>query len=688
MYGQEASEGGCNLCKHLNNILNMAVGQEASEGGCNLCNIRVKNMNIINLLCRYLTLFLALLGLVVVMPAFAGLNDERAVFQGAYKSVKDGQVPDAASLEALKSYPLLSYLTYLDLRERIQLAQPAEVSAFVRETPVSFMTDDLRKKYLRQLAKIGDWATYLVFDDASLGTQEFRCLRLVARGTQQGLVSVLDEGQALWDEGVSWPPSCQPLEVWLMNADAMTRERAWWRVERLMEKNLSSEAGRLVANLGADAEAQMTRWQTARKKPGSFLAQNKAVKSDVVLHLMLADAAKKLASDDVDQAYSAWNSLAALESMSAKIRGEAEGGMALVAARQHRPEASDWFEAAPSVGFDADMRAWRVRAALRQQNWARVLKAIDAMPRDEQANEEWRYWRARALEQQGQGELAKKIWQDVASDVTYYGLLSADRAGVSYRLAYVELPEDALVRAVSLRPTVQRAREFYTQGLIDEARKEWLVALRDMNLPEQRAAAHLAARWGWMDRAAITMGKARNSGMEDLEVRFPLPWRDDVERFAREESIESGWMFGIMRRESVFMPDIGSSAGAQGLMQLMPGTAKDVARKLAMPAPDKGDLHDPAINMRLGSAYLGDVLERFDGNQVLATAAYNAGPGRVKRWLPEGGSLPADIWVDTVPFTETREYCRAVLHYSTVFDWRLYGESKPLSARMPNVSGG
>ncbi len=643
-------------------------------------------MKIINLLRRFLAFCLAFSGVGFVTPLFAGLNEERAAFQYAYQNAKDGQVADAASLAALKAYPLLPYLTYLDLRERLPLARPAEVSAFVQETPTSFMTDDLRKLYLRQLAKAGDWATYLMFDDVGLTTQEFRCQRLLARGVQQGRASVLDEGLALWEEGASWPPSCQPLETWLINSDAMTQERFWLRIERLMEKNLSSEAARLAVNMGTDAQAQIARWQAARKNPAVFLAQNKATQGDVVLHLMLADAAKKMANDDVDKAFSAWNSLAALESMSAKIRSEAEGGMALVAARQHRAEASDWFEAAPSSGFDVDMRAWRVRAALRQQNWSRVLKAVDAMPRDEQASEEWRYWRARALEQQGQNESAKQIWQDVARDVTYYGLLSADRAGVSYRLAYVDLPDDAQVQAVALRPAVQRAREFYHQGLTDEARKEWLVALRDMDVPTQRAAAHLAARWGWMDRAAITMGKARNAGMEDLEVRFPLPWRDDVERLARDESIESGWMFGIMRRESVFMPDIGSSAGAQGLMQLMPGTAKDVARKLALPAPNKGDLHDPATNMRLGSAYLADVLGRFDGNQVLATAAYNAGPGRVNRWLPKGESLPADIWVDTVPFTETRDYCRAVLHYATVFDWRLHGESKPLSSRMPSVS--
>jgi soluble lytic murein transglycosylase len=184
------------------------------------------------------------------------------------------------------------------------------------------------------------------------------------------------------------------------------------------------------------------------------------------------------------------------------------------------------------------------------------------------------------------------------------------------------------------------------------------------------------------------MGKARHAGLEDLEVRFPLPWRDEVERFARAESIDSGWMFGVMRRESAFMADIGSSAGAQGLMQLMPATAKYVAKKHDLPAPDHSDLHDPSTNMQLGSAYLRYVLDTFDAHQVLATAAYNAGPGRVKQWLPKGEALPADIWVDTVPFTETREYCRAVLHYATVFEWRLSGDVKPLSARMPGIPGG
>lgn len=625
--------------------------------------------------------------MLTLQPVFAGLNEERAAFQTALQGVRAGKVPEAALLQSLQDYPLRPYLTYLDLRERLPTANLQEVMDFARAAPLSFMTDDLRKRYLRQLAQSADWSAYLQLDDASLSTQEFRCQRLVALGVTQSVDKVVQEGWALWDEGQSWPSTCQPLEAWLVGTAAVDQERVWWRIERLMEKNQSSEAARLAALLGTDAQNRVVRWQAARKNPATFLTQNKDVKGDFIMHLMLADAAKRLAAEDVDQAYAAWNALASLESMSPRVRSEAEGGMAMAAARQHRSEASHWFEAAPSSGFDADMRAWRVRAALRQQQWKRVLQAIDAMPVAEKNSEEWRYWKARALEKTGQEAQAKQIWQEMAGDVTYYGLLAADRSGVGYRLSYVDVPDDAVVQSVAQRPSIRRAGEFYYQGLVDEARKEWLVALRDMDVPTQRAAAHLAARWGWMDRAAITMGKARLAGAEDLEVRFPLPWRDEVERFARGESIESGWMYGIMRRESVFMPDIGSSAGAQGLMQLMPGTARDVARKLAMPAPAKSDLHDPVTNMRLGSAYLRDVLQRFSGHQVLATAAYNAGPGRVYRWLPKGGDLPADIWVDTVPFTETREYCRAVLHYSTVFDWRLYGETKPMSARMPDVAG-
>lgn len=630
---------------------------------------------------------LLLLGSLAFAPAQAGIDEERSTFRDVHAAWEAGSREAAlARLGELKSYPLQSYLRYLDLRERLEAASRDEVTAFLQDVPDSFMAEDLRKSYLKMLADTGDWSAYLDFDDAALDAFAFRCQRVVARGEMRGVRPVLEEALALWSEGVPLPETCQRMEDWLAASGKLTSDRLWKRIEQAMEKNRVTEARRLAARVGA--EDRIPQWREARKSPEAFLKRHKDAKGDAVLHRMLADAAKRVAGKDAMQAHELWLGLKARKAMSVKVRHEAEAGLAVAAARQHLPEASAWFEQIPASALDAYAREWKVRAALRTQRWDRVLAAIDAMPPAEQAEDEWRYWKARAMEAQGQEEAARQLWRDVARNVSYYGLLAADRAGVRYDLGYIHLPAEELVDQVANRPAVRRAREFHALGLVSEARKEWQMALRGMDAPTLRAAAHLAARWGWMDRAAITMGRARNAGLEDLEVRFPLPWRDDVERFARQAAIDGGWMFGVMRRESAFMADIGSSAGAQGLMQLMPATAKYVAKKFDLPAPDRADLHDPATNMRLGSAYLRYVLDKFGENQVLATAAYNAGPGRVKQWLPKDDALPADIWVDTVPFTETREYCRAVLHYATVFEWRLHGEAKPLSARMAAISGG
>lgn len=617
----------------------------------------------------------------------AGLEENRQAFREVLSAMQLGQRELAwARAEALRDYPLKDYPRFLELSRRLETVPLAEIAAFLQTVPDSFMAEELRKRTLRLLADRGDWVSYLAIDDPALDGFDFRCQRLVARSEVEGVRPQVTQLMVFWQEGKPFPERCRRIEDWLAETGMLTVERLGLRLSQAMQEGRVSEVRRLTARLGA--EDRSLQWQEAQKAPERFLERHKAVRGDLILQLIMVDALKRLARKDANEARNLWLDLLARESMPSWLQHEAEVSLAVAAARQHRPEALDWFSRLPDQALNRDARAWRVRAALRGQQWEQVLAAIEAMPREEQAEEEWRYWRARALESLGQGDMARRIWQELARGVSYYGLLAADRAGVQYGLAYAELPPEAQVQNLAWRPGFRRAREFYALGMIGEARKEWQAALRGLDPEQLRAAAHLAARWGWMDRAAITMGKARNAGLEDLEVRFPLPWRDEVERFARESAIDSGWMFGVMRRESAFMPDVASSAGAKGLMQLLPETAKYVAKKFDLPAPQPADLHDPMANMRLGSAYLRYVLDKFDDHPVLATAAYNAGPGRVKQWLPKAGSLPADIWVDTVPLTETREYCRAVLHYATVFEWRLYGETRPLSARMPNISGG
>jgi soluble lytic murein transglycosylase len=229
-------------------------------------------------------------------------------------------------------------------------------------------------------------------------------------------------------------------------------------------------------------------------------------------------------------------------------------------------------------------------------------------------------------------------------------------------------------------PTLLRAGELLRAQLIYDARREWTFGTRDLPPRDLERAALLAHRWGWHDRAIFTAG--RSGHLDDLELRFPVLHSREVLRAADTLRIDPAWVMGVMRQESAFIADVRSSAGALGLMQLMPGTGADMARLLKLPKPGNADLLQPDMNIRLGTQYLSKTLDTF-GNKVLATAAYNAGPGRVRRWLPDTAPMPTPLWVDTIPYSETRGYVRNVLAFATIYDARLVRPFTPLSTRMP-----
>jgi soluble lytic murein transglycosylase len=246
------------------------------------------------------------------------------------------------------------------------------------------------------------------------------------------------------------------------------------------------------------------------------------------------------------------------------------------------------------------------------------------------------------------------------------------------------VPDEAVIRQLETRNEVLRAREYFFTGFDYRGRREWRRALANMDSAEKTQASILAHRWGWHSRAIAT---AAGGGLEDdLEIRYPLPWRQDFEQKSRAARIPVPWAYGIARSESLFMPDVASHAGAVGLMQLMPETGKRTARAARIPYRGVTTLKDPATNITLGTHYLGDMLNRFGQHRVLATAAYNAGPHRVERWLPRGEPLPADIWIETVPYSETRGYVRRVLAAEAVFHWRMNDQTRRLAEAMAPVA--
>ena len=326
----------------------------------------------------------------------------------------------------------------------------------------------------------------------------------------------------------------------------------------------------------------------------------------------------------------------------------------------------------------------RVRAALSREDWPQVLRWIAAMPKSERDQNRWTYWLARALQGTGDPKAANALYREVAAERDYYGFLAADRAGVAYHLAHAETPATvACMHRTEQLDAIRRAQELFVLERWTEARREWRTATRDMSPTQLRAAAKLAKQRGWHDRAIFTL--ARTGYWDDLELRFPLEHADLVKANADLHGIDIAWVFAVMRQESAFMSNARSHAGAMGLMQLMPATARQVAKNvLKTPPPSRQDLFEPDTNIALGSAYLKQMKGELGDSAVLATAAYNAGPHRVTRWLPQK-TLPADIWIELVPFKETRGYLRRVLAYTVIYEKRMGMQPTRLQKRLHPV---
>ena len=236
---------------------------------------------------------------------------------------------------------------------------------------------------------------------------------------------------------------------------------------------------------------------------------------------------------------------------------------------------------------------------------------------------------------------------------------------------------------MSARRDLIRARELYRVGLDGRGRSEWDAAVAYFTPAQKAQAAILAARWGWHSRAISTA--ASIGEYDDLTLRYPLPFHSEFEQHAAAARISTTWAYGVARSESLFMRDVRSSAGAIGLMQLMPKTGRDVAKSLNLSYSGLDTLTDPHSNIRLGTTYLGQMSERYGGNRVLATAAYNAGPHRVDRWMPDQGWIDARIWIENIPFNETRSYVRRVMAAEMIFNWRLNGVSRRLKDELSVV---
>lgn len=637
----------------------------------------------------FLTSGLIFLATLLPLPLHADETDDslhqRTRFLEAKQALEQGD--DARfthSASGLKDYPLYPYLVYWQLLNKLDEQSPVTVRAFLDNYSDTPLAASLRHAWLQHLAKEERWGEFLDFYHGS-HSAELNCHFHTAQLNSGQQAAAWAGAKELWLVGHSQPEACDVLFSAWEEAGGLTPALRWQRIEMAMAKGNTGLARYLAKDLKEQEQHQVTLWSNVYAQP-QLITESKMLKRDGERSRTIAlQGIQRLASKQPDKAATLWPEITLRYHFTPGQRDRAARDIAMNLAFDGDVRALEWFASLPDEQLGKTSRAWAVRAALRHQRWRAAIAWIESMPDREKESDDWAYWLGRGYEALGEDAKAEAYYRKVSASRSYYGFLAADRIGTDYNLTHeaLNVSEEAL-EGLENKPALVRASELYHLTLTKEARREWDYAVSQMNREERLAAGKLADKWKWYDRALLTL--ARADYFDDLTIRFPLAYSETVSSEAEKRSLDPAWVYAVARQESAMAPDAQSPVGALGLMQLMPDTGRSIARKLDAELGQLTELLQPETNIRFGSYYLREVLEEFSDNPVLATAAYNAGPHRVRQWFPHQQNLDADIWVDTMPFYETRQYVRRVMAYSVFYDQRLDRPIKRLSQRMPPVS--
>jgi soluble lytic murein transglycosylase len=634
----------------------------------------------------------AALGLLWLAPhAVATPAEER--FLQARDAYKAGERVRLARLaEALGDHELRPWADYWRLRLKLEDGSSDGVFDFLEREKGSYLAEKLRADWLRQLGKRGDWQTFeRELAPLALPEPDVSCYALqarLARAEGASRDAVLLEARPLWFTAVELPEACAPLTDALVGDKRLDADDIWERVRRLLEMKKLREA-RAAARYLPDAQVPDARTLEAiADKPAQHLAKLRGNFAATRLGREMAlFAVQRMARQDPLPAAMQWREIE--KKFSEADRGYAWGHLAQQAAMRHLPEALGWFDLAGATPLSEDQLAWKTRAALRAHDWVHVHQAVEQMPPQMAAEPVWIYWLGRALAAQGHREQAGALFQKIAGQPNFYSNLADEELGrvigVPQRAAPPSRDELA---AAAARPGLRRGLMLIRLDMRIEGVREWVWTLRGLDDRQLLAAAEVARGAEVWDRAINTAD--RTSLQHDYSLRYLAPYRERVEPKTRELALDHGWVYGLMRQESRFITRAKSSVGAQGLMQVMPATASWVAKKIGLAGYHPDRVTEMDINVTLGTNYLKMVLASLDNHPVLASAAYNAGPGRAKRWRADR-PLEGAIYAETIPFTETRDYVKKVMsnavYYSALFEDKPQSLKSRLGVVQPARSG-
>lgn len=627
-----------------------------------------------------LRVFLSMTLLGVISGFFQMAQAQDATYLSAREAVQKGQLNKVEQLyPQLRQHELAPYVESWLLRPQLNTDVP-EIRAFLKKYEGERPAELLRADWIRAQAKQGNWA--LVAQQGALMLQpepDVQCYSLLPR-VNNGDGAAKEQGRTLWMTGTDSPEACQLLFDALWANGDLKASDGWLRARRQVATNKLNLARQTLSVMRVNANDAAGGLDAVLSKPIIYL-ERVGTPTDETQKELVTLALVRMARNEPTSAVSAIKRYG-----SGLDRSQQEYVWGIIGWQlgiQHSPEALDAEKRSGTVLLPDDAMAWRVRVALRAQDWSFVKKTIEAMPEPMVNSPEWVYWLGRAYKAQGRDSAADEQFQKIAGQPNFYGVLASEELGGSAKLPNQAKPiTSEEIRAVEKQPGIRRALAMYRLDLRPEGVKEWSWALRGMNDRQLLAAAEVAQRNQIIDRSISAADRTKDE--HNYKLRFPTPYADKIMPHSDRQNLDKAWVYGLMRQESRFVTNAKSNVGAAGLMQVMPATGKWVANKIGIKL-GPGDLHNPDTNVMLGTTYMRLVLESLDNHPVLASAAYNAGPGRARKWR-DVKPLEGAIYAETIPFSETRDYVKKVMSNAVFYQTVMTGSSPSLKIMLGTIA--
>ena len=590
----------------------------------------------------------------------------RKIFLSAEKYVWQANTPRYKNLyKQLTTYSLKPYLDQKRLMHRIKLKDAQQIDNFLTKYQGTPLDWPLRKKWLKYLAKRQRKWMFLNYYRPN-GNVKLQCTYLRYQlDTGKSAQTILPQVSKLWLVGKSQPKVCDPLFKRWQKAGYRTANIVWQRIGLAAKGGKHTLIPYLTKLLPKSQQKFAKLWHKVRRDPAYVRYLNKFPQQNIKSTEIITYGLKRYIWRDPKRAIKVYKKAQQKFNFSKTQQQTITQKFAQALASKKHKLAPQWLAQLDENTLTDGLIQWRLVDILQQQNWPLIKQELRKLPIKFHHTLQWKYWYGRSLLKTNEQKLGNTLLNNIARKRHYYGFLAASHMDKNINIQDNPLKFSQVQKQLILKyPAAQRAFELFYLQRYNLARREWHYWLSKLSKQEKLIAAKIAHDKGWYDRSIFTL--AAQGYLDDVNLRFPQAFDKEITRYAKKNKISPNWAFAIARRESSFMSDAHSGAGAYGLMQILPSTANFLLRKKVSPRY----LFEVKNNIKLGTKYLRQLLLKQKNNVVLATASYNAGPYRVKSWLKKQQKIPADIWIETIPYKETRDYVKSVLAYQQIYQAR------------------